>query len=212
MSTFSKWALAIVLFTGISSCLPPYPSSDELYQDQFVIVNRDTLADFTSYATYAVPDTLYYYNEDSILEFYDLEYSDQVIAAINDNMQARGYTKVNRDEDPDLVIMLTVLSSTTLVYYPGSWWGYWDCYYWYYYCGGWYYPSYPSIAGTYTSGSLIVEVADLQNGGSEDDPGIPLIWNSLIYALTENSQQINTNKAIEGINTAFEMATYLTAN
>ena len=201
----------LLILAGLVSCLPPYPSSDELYNDEFVIVRRDTTADFSAYSTYAIPDSLYYLNDDSVWVPYDQQNAEQVLAAIKDNMDARGYIQVARDADPDIAILTTVFNSTTILYYPGSWWGYWDCYYWYYYCGGWYYPSYPVIS-TYTSGSMLLEFADLKNGGTEEEEAIPLIFSSLIYTLTDDNPQFNVNKAVEGVNTAFEIAPYLSAN
>lgn len=211
MNTFNKWFLGCLMVAGISSCLPPYPTQSELYQDKFVIVNRDTLSNFNKYITYAVPDTIFFLDDDSTLTPVEAEYSVQITDAFIQNMNARGYTRVARDENPDLAINVTAVISTTILVYPGYWWGYWDCYYWYYGCGWGYYPSYP-IVSSYKSGSLVIEMADLKTAEEIGDGRIPLIWNSIIYTLTEDDPQFNVDKAVEGINTSFEISPYLTAN
>lgn len=208
--TIRNFSLLLIL-ASLVSCLPPYPSSDELYSDNFVVVNRDTTVDFNNYKTYALPDSLYYLNEDSVWTAFNQDNAEKVLSTIQDNMNSRGFTQVARDADPDLAILTTVVTSTTILFYPGSWWGYWDCYYWYYYCGGWYYPSYP-VVSSYTSGSFIMEFADLKNGGNEDNEAIPLNFSAVIYTLTKDNADFNVNKAIEGVNTAFDIAPYLQTN
>lgn len=204
--------LAACMLFGMAtfnSCLLPYPDDTELYQDVATVTSHDADEDFSRFTTYSIPDSVFFVDEDSTFSPVQAQYSTQLVSAVVDNMNSRGYTRVDKDQDPDLLINMTAWETLNIVIYPGYWYDYYDCYYWGYNCGWWYYPSYPTVS-TYKSGSLVIDMVNRRDAIDNEQGYLEIPWTSVVYALSSSSPDFNVDKALKGIDAAFEQSPYLT--
>lgn len=206
---FAGSLLAVVL--TINSCILPYPSDADLYQDVATITSRDSTVDFGGFHTYSVPSAVYFWDSDSTYDSINAQYSQQLIASVVSHMNSRGYQQVDKTNDPDLVINMTATENLNIVYYPGYGYNYWDCYYWGWNCGWWYYPTYPTIS-TYKSGSLVIDMVNRRDAIDGDLGYLPIPWTSIVYALSSSDPSFNVSKALKGIDAAFVQSPYLKSN
>jgi hypothetical protein len=132
-----------------------------------------------------------------------------VVAAIKANMDRLGYVQLT-DPGPlpplganRVGIHISVLKGTRAVYYPGYWCDYW---YWYYCYYDWYY------AGSYRTGTVIMEMADLSAAvpPSPDTPGqgVPILWLGAVYGILQGAG-FDAQRAVDGINRAYDQSPYL---
>lgn len=208
----NKFLLTTFILAGIAafnSCVLPYPDDNELYQDVATISRRDATVDFSKFSTYSISDTVFFVDDDSTVDAIEAQYSTQLVTAVVNHMNSRGYTRVDKTADPDLLINMSATESLNIVYYPGYGYDYWDCYYWGYYCGWYYYPTYPTIS-TYKSGSLVIDMVNIGDALDGNLGYLPIPWTSVIYALSSSDPSFNVQKALQGIDEAFAQSPYLT--
>ncbi len=164
---------------------------------------------FSNYKTYYISDTVALISTsktDTLLPSADAL---QLVNTIKSNMNARGYTFVPKALKPDLGInTLAVKDVNVGVVYPGWWWGYpgyWDPWYW-----GWYYPYYYpwTVAYSVTTGSVIAELIDLKNVST--DQKLQVVWTMSLNGALGSSGSSNLQRAIDGINQAYNQSPYLT--
>ncbi len=194
----------------ILSC-EPKPDSARLL-DQFVVsTNYDKEAVFNSYATYAIPtDTIWLYSNttsDTILvQNENSTYPGPVVDAIKKNMSDRGFALLNRKENPDLGINVSLVQDYNVyqqVSYGG--YGYGSGYYGYGY--GYYGSYYPTYVNTYATnrGSLIIEIVDLKNKSKNN--GVKVLWTA---NMGDVFNAVNLNKeSLDAVNQAFKQSPYL---
>lgn len=187
------------------------PDFDQLSYEFFVSTNLDKTADFGSYKTFYISDTIAYIsdkiNSDSLLVGVEAE---QLTGAVKDNMAAHGYTLVDRDDRPDLGLTLTAVKNLNVVVsaYPGWWdWWYGGCY-WYYWCYGYYYPW--TTVYTYTTGTVILNMYDLKN--ADENQQLKGIWNTVGLGALGTGTTANIQKGVDAINQGFLQSPYLKAN
>ncbi len=127
-----------------------------------------------------------------------------ITSAIAANMIAAGYTQVTTAptlaNHADLAIQASALTIDNTYYYPGYWCGYYPYYYYY----GCYYSW--SYYGTYTTGTLLVEMLDLNNlvNGKATT-----IWGALAYGVVAGTGYGNPTAVTEAINRAFSQSPYI---
>ena len=110
-------------------------------------------------------------------EFLPPSYSDVILGQIKQNMTAYGWTEVDKNAKPDVVLLVSASNTTYLYWYYD--WAYWGWYYPGYYPGwGWYYPGYyPPYVSSYTTGTLLIQMTDQKavdrhsHGSSRQCPG-----------------------------------------
>jgi len=180
--------------------------------DQMVVsTNYDTEADFSAYTTYAIPiDTIGFVSnnsDDTIITSPESTFPRHVLTAIRQNLDTRGYTRVKRNEDPDLGVNVMVVNDFNLfqeVVYPG-YYGYPGSYYPGYWGYGSYY-SYPYVnTYAYNTGVLIIELVDLRN--RTPDNKVKVVWDAYlgdVYSTIDRLEQSS-----DGINQAFVQSPYL---
>lgn len=204
-----RFTLLLALAAASMAGCRKEPDLSTLSSNFVVQTDRDPAADFGSYKTFYISDTIAYLSSnknDSILVD---DNAKSVVNSIKDNLTQRGYTFVPHNGHPDLGINTVAIKDITVgVVYPGYWWGYpgyWDPWYW-----GWYYPYYYPWTTAYaiTTGSVIVEMIDLKNVDANEK--LDVIWTiNLNGAL--GSASTNTQLAINGINQAFVQSPYVKA-
>ena len=203
--------IATVMSAALSWACQTEPDSAELIDQMVVSTNYDPAADFTSYATYAIPrDTIGFVSnaqDDTIITSAESTYPRHVLSIINANMEARGYARVEKNESPDIGVNVMVVNDFNvfqeLVYpnyygYPGS---YYSGYYGY---GSYYYYPYVNTYA-YNTGVLIIEFVDLKN--RTPDNKVKVVWDAYlgdVYSTVDRDVQTE-----DAINQAFIQSPYL---
>lgn len=193
----------IVLLAGFGWACQTEPDSAELIDQMVVSTNFDPEADFTTYVTYAIPtDTIGFVSnnsDDTIITSPESTYPRHVLNNIKANLDARGYTRVDRDQDPDLGVNVMVVNDFNIfqeIVYPNYYGGYPGNYYSGYYGYGSYY-YYPYVnTYAYNTGVLIIEIVDLKN--RTPDNKVKVVWDAYlgdVYSTIDRVAQ--TEDAIE---------------
>ncbi len=176
----------------------------------------DESADFNSYQTFTVIDTLIHLTEDGQDDpNLSRDYDDLILDLLRSNMSACGYTEIPDPDSlnrPDLVLFVEALSSENYYYYSyyydyWSWYPGWDLWYPEY---PWYpsYPWYPVYGNSYTTGTLIVEMADMERFDTEEGR-LGFIWTGYVDGLLVNNSSQSANRLTTQINQLFIQSEYL---
>ncbi len=202
---------ALVLL--LASCQKD-PDLSEVDGNFVVYTDHDASANFASYGTYYLPDSVLLISNSITPVYWKSSEATTVLKTFQQNMDARGYTRVADKADADLGVQVSYVQDVSYFAdyydYPYWWWGY--PYYWYPYYwgdwGGWYYPY--TIVYSYEVGSILGELVDLKNspkGGS--DAKLTVLWTSYEGGLLSGSTSIDTNLATTAINQAFAQSPYI---
>lgn len=221
--------LGTILGAGLAACYPG--DITNVAQTDVVATLYDQDYDYGTASTFAIPDTVVEVcdidasgdlaiscDEESRIS-YDHANDDAIVARVRQNMVALGYTEIPLAEisganRPDVVMvaMVEVNSWTAYSYYP--WWGYWGWwpgwgYYAPIYGPGWgaYYPGYVTVTD-WNQGTLMVDMVD-PNGGDTTGKRIPSIWTGAVNGVLSSSTSSDLQRALDGIDQAFEQSAYL---
>lgn len=183
------------------------PDNEKLFDDLVVSTNFDQSAVFGTYATYAIPtDTIGFVsntnpNDTILVSQSNNLYPRKVLERVASNMNDRQFTRVDRNQNPDLgvnVYVVTDLNISQQVVYPS--------YYYPSYYGYNSYYSYPYISTyAYNTGALVVEIVDLKNVTLDNK--VKVIWSAYmgdVYSTIDLVEQ-----SIEAIDQAFIQSNYL---
>jgi hypothetical protein len=206
-----KYIVLLLLAVIIVACHPE-PDNKLLIDDFVVATNHEPNTNFGSYITYAIPtDTIGFVSEtsnDTIIVAGESSYPRLVLNAINNNLQTRGYSRVAKNQNPDIGINVLVVNDYNVfqqVVYPSGGYGYPGSYYsGYYGYNSWYY--YPYInTYAYNTGILIVEMVDLKN--RTPDNKVKVVWDAYmgdVYSTLDLQQQ-----TLKAIDQAFTQSPYI---
>lgn len=203
--------VAILLSLFVWSCQTE-PDSAELIDQMVVSTNYDPEADFSLYTTYALPtDTIGFVSNsssDTIITSDQSTFPGLVLDEIENNLNTLGYTRVGRDEAPDIGVNVMVVNDYNVfqeLVYPG-YYGYPGSYYYSGYYGYGSYYSYPYVnTYAYNTGVLIIEFIDLKN--KTPDNKVKVVWDAYlgdVYSTVDRDAQ-----ARDAINQAFAQSPYL---
>jgi hypothetical protein len=214
------YIFTVLLFTGLlSGC---YPDKID-YMDEYDLAGTtyDKNADFGSYTTFTVVDTIVHITDDGKDDpNLSRDYDDQVLDLIRENMTGKGYTEIASPDSmnmPDLVLFVEAVSSDYFQYWGGYWGDYWGWYpgwdMWYPGYPGYYpwYPSYPWYPGyvtSYTTGTLLVEMFDATTFDPEDRTA-DVLWLGIVDGLLSGSSQNMAARLEKQINQLFIQSDYL---
>jgi Domain of unknown function (DUF4136) len=198
-----------VLALAVAGCVDDVSSTT--ITGTSVITYHDPGADFGAYRTYAITSKLAVYEEVSGLPVYTFVPAPAIFAAIEANMNARGYVKVATIDpanpppvppDADLALNPVVLRAERSAVYPCDWWSWWS------------YPGYgcnaPWTWVPYTVGTLLLPLADLRNPpppGSE--AAFDVVWSGAAYAVLPPGGSFSAQAAVDAVNQAFAQSPYL---
>ena len=187
----------IIVFTNCRKA----PDFSELSSQFIVSTSLDKSADFTSYQTFYISDTVIYIGDLNI--FLVDNNAKQLVQTVKDNLTARGYTFVPKSGNPDLGVTLSVVKDINVVVqsYPGWWYGY----YWWYPYYPYYYPW--TTVYTYTTGTVIVDMLDLKH--ASEDHQYTGVWNTTALGAVGDDLNTNIQQGIDAINQGFEQSPYL---
>lgn len=196
----------ISIFTFIGCTRDPLNNLTE-DESRIYITNHDSNADFSSFQTFSVADSVAVI-ENGQLRGYDLtSYDAAFINALKDKMVAQGYTLVTKSNDPDLGITVSSITnnSTGIISYndyTGDYYGYWDPYYWGYPGSSYYFPTYYGVYNI-TEGALSVDMFDLKDASTNNQ--IKNVWTALV----RGSGIFNSSNIDKHVETLFAQSTYL---
>ena len=206
-------ALLVILFVSVLFSCRKEPGTEDLKLEQVVATDRDLAANFSSYATYFISDTVSIVASASTDSILTGPMAKQLVDAVKNNMNAKGYSfKARALGLPDLGLRLTVIKDVTRTAVCGGWWDGWYGYYppWYwgcYYCGGYYYPWCTTY--TYTIGTSTLYLFDIKNQGANHN--IRALWGATMFGVfSTTNNQTNADLTTTAINQAFAQSTYLT--
>lgn len=205
-------AFVLVAFTACSKDAVKNlgPGEKRIY-----ITNHDSTANFSSFLTFSVADSVGIIEDNRGLGKELSSYDAAIIDAFKAAMQSKGYQLVSRTDEPDLGINISRVYNnyTGVISYP-SYWDYYgsfyDPFYWGYGGMGYYDPIYYG-AGYYgyyqvTQGALTIDMLNLKD--AKADNTIKPVWSALVRGEgtfgTANAQGI--------ISTFFEQSPYLKTN
>ncbi len=206
----SPWLIGLAVV--VSSC---YPGGAEFVDELDVVyTNYNPDFDFTQQNTFSLPDSVVEIDDDDFInangdspEFIDPIHGDIILAQIRKNMTDRGWTEVDKNDDPDVVLLPSVSTEINLFYYYD--WGYWG--WWYPGWGpgwGWWYPGYyPPMVSGYRSGSLLIQMTYPDGTGANET--IPVEWTAVVNGLLEGSTVSLNDRLKQTIDQAFEQSPYL---
>ena len=203
---FMKKQVTITLLTLgflLGGC---YPQGPEYVEDlDVVITNHNADYDFNAKGTYAMPDKIVKItgnlSEGDSPVFIPDAIAAQILSQIESNMNDLGYTRVDIDADPDLLLTPASWETTTILYWYDYWYWWWGGYY-----PGWGYP--PVNVSTYTTGTLVMALVDPTIESANGNP-IPQWTGAINGLLTGVFDPIRVNKAIDQ---AFSQSPYLKTN
>ena len=203
-------SLTLLAFAGLaalSSCTKDPMNNLSEEESRIYITNRDNNADFGSYKTYSIPDSVYVIDNNGLAGAQATSWDLQALAAVRSALESRGYVRVNRSQAPDLGINVSRLYNTTtnlvnLGDYWGNYGGYYDPWYWGYGGYGYGYPQAYALVES-TEAMVSVDMLDLKNAPATNT--INVIWNGVI-----RGSGIFTTPAINtGVKALFDQSPYI---
>jgi hypothetical protein len=207
------FSLAILASFYLGGC---YPKGAEQYTDfDLVYTNYSSDSSFADRKTFALPDSIVMITGDVLADpsvpptmMNDI-YATPILAQLKQNMMTYGWTEVDKNASPDVILLVSGTTTTNLYYYYD--WGYWGWYYPGYYPGwGWYYPGYyPPYVTSFRTGSLFVQMVDQQAMTTPHEGNVPILWYCIINGLIEGGTTAVLSRVQANINQAFIQSPYL---
>ncbi len=212
----SLLAAMTILVVGVASCYPGDINS--VGEADLVLTFFDSTVDFVSIGTYAMPDTILRVDDDGGSSAANPVVDAQVLAQIEAEFAALGYTRVLvNGAEPDVVVVVTAARVDIEYWYGGGWWDYWG--WWPGWGPGWgpccdgpgYAPGYPwgpVYGGTQSIGTLVITMLD-PNMTPARELEIPAIWAGAINGLLQGSDASIVARLEGLIRQAFVQSPYL---
>ncbi len=195
------------VFFALQSCVKDAVDNLDGDEKPLYITKADTNADFSSYATFSLADSVAVISNNQLVQRVRTDYDAAFINAIAAQMESRGFTRVAHGNSPDLGISISRIYNdfTGIIDYSDYWGGYndyWDPYYWGYPGYDYYFPP---VYGTYTvtEGAVAIDMFDLKNAAGSNQ--LRQVWSGLVRGSgTFTSGMINRHSQL-----LFEQSPYL---
>lgn len=190
----------LVAALALSSCYPDYGLTVTDY-DAVATYHKPNVT-FGGYATFYLVPTVQHVLAPGGSDDFTRAYDQTILTSVENNLEGLGYVRTLDSVNADLAVQTSVTSQENMVYY--GWGGYWG---W-----GWYWPGYyPPVYGyTYTTGSVIIDMADVVASNTSDQ--VESVWFAVLQGLAGQTTGATTDSRIRtGINQAFIQSPYLGA-
>lgn len=193
-----------------SSC-EKEPDFNKLDSDYVVYTDYSADADFGSYKTYFMPDSILEAGSSNKATYWSDENALQLIGEIESKMNERGYQRLGKEEkdNAELGLQVTYVAETNRVITGGGYYGgWWDYGFWGPWWDSWYY-SYP-ISYSYDTGTIIMELIDLtKKDVNSTSNRLSVIWYANAQGYRYSSQRANMQLMLNAIDQAFEQSQYI---
>lgn len=190
------------------------PDFDKMSTDLTVYTDYDNSVKFLEgNKTYFIPDSIYAPSSVTSERWLKGKTAEAIVGQIVKNLDAKGYKRITDDRkkgQADLGVQVTLVNQNTQVtsivsgYYPwwgaGFWGGWWS---------GYYYPSWYPVTYSYNTGSLVMEMVDLQN---KDDKKLPVVWRANCKGLFSGNTSVDTQLIQRSVDQAFNQPPFAPAN
>ena len=198
-----------VALMGLGACKKTVDLTD-LKNQQVVATDRDLEANYGSFTTYFISDTVSVVASDPKDSILTGPVALQLVNAVKTNMNSRGYTLVDKNAKPNLGLMLTVIKdverTTVCSGWWNGWWGYYPPYWWGYPGGGYYYPWCGSY--TYTVGTSLLYMYNLKDATANGN--LRAIWGMTAFGVFSTTNNTTNAQLTENaINQAFLQSPYI---
>lgn len=195
---------------SLASCTKEPLKNLTAEESRIYITDLDSSVDFSTFKTFSVVDTVSVIDNGQLTAKQLTAWDAAILNAVSSELEARGYTKVARDQNPDLGVNVSRIYNTYngVMSYPDYWGGYggyYDPYYWGYPGSSYYFPQRYSVYQI-TEGAASIDLLDLKEAGSTKQ--IRGVWNGLI----RGTGVFNSNNAASQVKALFDQSTYLKAN
>lgn len=175
-------------------------------ESRIYITNHDSTAQFSAYKTFHISDSVAVVNNGQGSKqstATDLAF----VNAVKQSLQARGYTLVNRNANPDLAVNVTRIYNTSsgIIRY-NDYYNYYGSFYdpfFYGYPGYGYYSPFSYASYSVTEGALSIDVLDLKNARTSNR--INVVFTGLI----RGSGIFNSATAPQQVQAIFDQSPYL---
>lgn len=202
-------ASAFGVAVAFSSCSKDPLSNMTAEESRIYITNFDSTANFSSYKTYSISDSVAVVNNGQSTKeqtSVDIAY----VNAVKAQMNSKGFTLVNRNSNPDLIVNVNRIynTSTGVIQYDNYYdyyGGYWDPYY-YGYPGFGYYSPFSYATYTIREGAMSIDILDIKNAKATNRIGV--VWSGLI----RGSGILSSNVAGTQVQMLFAQSPYLKTN
>lgn len=210
-----KTVITVLVAAGIlamTSCRKDPVKNLDGDEGQIYITKHSDSVNFSAFRTFSIADSVAVIQNNKLLGK-ELTAADAAyIQAVKDQLTQRGYTQVNKDQNPDMGITVSqIYNTSTGVFDYGSYWdpyygSYWDPYYWGYGGYGYYFPSY--YYGTYSiiEGAVSIDIFNLKD--AKESNKISGIWNGLL----RGSGVFSVSAANSGVKALFDQSSYFKAS
>ncbi|MCH7933605.1 MAG: DUF4136 domain-containing protein [Gemmatimonadetes bacterium] len=216
-----KWSVLPVLAGALLLFVSCYPGSPtNVAELDIVVTAHDDTVTFTSFATYALLDSVVHIDLDS-LDFTEDSLLDRsndalILARVRAGIEGLGYMEEldPANKTPDVLLLVGAMAVTKNAYFSYGWWPYYSWYPYYPCCYGpgygWGYPVGGVGSVSYNTGTLVITMLDPSRPGTGMQA--PVLWVAGINGLLEGSAASQTARITNLIDQAFDQSPYLSAN
>src|SRR5215213_773481 len=106
------WCVPILCFVIMSCRKDPINNLTE-EESRIYITNYDTSARFNSYRTFSILDSVAVISNNQLQTHERRDIDAQFISAVASALIVRGYTRVSRDQNPDLGVAISRITNTS---------------------------------------------------------------------------------------------------
>jgi hypothetical protein len=200
------WLTILTLGAMFGGCTKDPVANLTAEESRIYITDHDSTVNFSTFKTFSISDSVAVINDGRASK--EITATDQAfIDAAKSEMQAKGFTLVNKNANPDLGINVSRIYNTSsgIVSYRNyydTYGGYYDPYYWGY--GGYgYYSPYSYATYSIREGALSIDMLDLKDAAAANR--INVIWTGLI----RGSGIFNSSTAADQVKMLFNQSAYL---
>ena len=111
MKRFVPILLVLFLFTACEK----EPNTDDLDDNFLVYTDYDKTEDFGSFTKFYIPDSILLISDSKEAQYWKDDNALRIIEACVDNMEERGYQRVDKKDQADLGIQMSYVEDTQLI-------------------------------------------------------------------------------------------------
>jgi len=203
--------LGVIAITLLLSSCRRDPLKDLREEESRIyITNYDTSLNYSNYKTFSIADTVAVIQNNRLVARERTAYDAQLITAVTNALQQRGFTLVSNTQNPDLGVTINRITNTqtgvvSYTDYGGYYDDYWDPYYWGSPGYSYYYPTYYGVYEVSES-AVTIDIFDVKN--KTQNNALRSVWSGLIRG-SGIFRNENVNSQVMAL---FDQSPYLSAN